>query len=104
MSDILRLSLPLTLWLASFSAIYGLQGVICSPYWPGLGLGHGRIALIACGAVALALQIGLLFCLRRSPLRARLPWVHRLTTILAAVAIVATIWTVMPVLVVSVCR
>ena len=34
MTDVLRLSVPLGLWLAGFSATYALQALSCSRHWP----------------------------------------------------------------------
>ena len=67
MNAILRLSLPLTLWLAAFSAVYGLHGLLCSSRWaafvPEL---PGRALLAGAALVAVALQIALLAVLRSS--------------------------------------
>lgn len=105
MNDITRLSLPLTVWIAAFSAVYGLEGVVCSDRWAGAGLtlGQGRMALIAAWAVAVGLQLALLAGLRNPRLASGLPWVQRVSTILAWVALVATVWSLMPVVTTSLC-
>ncbi|WP_207101319.1 hypothetical protein [Paracoccus shandongensis] len=105
MSDILRLSLPLTVWIAAFSAVYGLEGVVCSDRWTGAGLtlGQGRAALVAAGALAIALQLALLAGLRLPRFASALPWVQRTAAILAGVALVATVWSLVPVVATSLC-
>lgn len=105
MSDILRLSLPLSVWIAAFSAVYGLEGVVCSDLWAaaGLGLAEGRAALAAAWAIAIGLQLALLAALRRPRLASALPWVQRVSTILAWVALAATAWSLMPVVTTSLC-
>ncbi len=72
MSAILRIALPLTLWLAGFSAVYALHGLVCSGGWPG-----GRPLLIAGGAAVLALQLALLLALRSRRFGDPTPFVRR---------------------------
>lgn len=105
MTDILRLSLPLSVWIAAFSAVYGLEGIVCSDRWAGAGLGpdQGRAALIAAWAVAIAVQAGLIVWLRTARFASTLPWVQRVGTILAWVALVATVWSLLPVVTASLC-
>ena len=102
MTDILRISIPVSVWIAAFSAVYGLEGVICSDLWTaaGLSLGQGRSALIA---AAIALQVVMLVILRGPRFASSLPWVQRLATILGCVALVATVWSLMPVVTTSLC-
>ena len=105
MTDILRISIPLTVWIAAFSAVYGLQGIICSDLWrtAGLTTGQGRIALIVLGVAAVALQVAMQVLLRRPRFASPLPWVQRVATILAYVALVATLWSFLPVVSTSLC-
>lgn len=105
MTDILRISVPITVWIAAFSSVYGLEGVICSDLWRGAGLslGQGRGALVAAWVAAIALQVALLVALRSRRLASPHPWVQRLATILGCVALVATVWSLMPVATTSLC-
>lgn len=105
MTDILRISVPITVWLASFSAVYGLQGLVCSPRWAeaGLGLAAGRWALVLAAALGVAIQVALLLALRRPRFAARLRFVQGLSLSLAIVALVATVWTLLPVVTTSLC-
>lgn len=105
MTDILRLSVPLGVWIAAFSAVYGLEGIVCSDLWRAAGLspGQGRGALVAAWIAALALQLALLAVLRRRRFASSLPWVQRIATILGGVALVATAWSLLPVVTTSLC-
>lgn len=102
MSAVLRISLPLTLWLASFSAVYGLHGLICSSRWaPLVEDWMGRVVLIGAAIVAIAVQ-GALFLALRSP-----KWatpdrtIQRTSLTLAIAALVASVWTLFPTAVTS---
>ena len=46
MRDILRTAAPFTLWIAAFSAVYGLEGMVCSRHGLALGRGQGRLLLV----------------------------------------------------------
>jgi hypothetical protein len=99
MSEILRLSLPITVWLAGFSAVYALQGLSCSRHWPA-DL-DARPVLLAAWAVAIVLQLIALMAVLYAPSPAR--FVQTTATALAATALVAAVWTIMPVIAPSVC-
>lgn len=99
MTQILRLSLPLTFWLVGFSALYALHGLSCSRHWPA-GL-EQRPALIAAAGLLIVLQVLLLWLILRAPSPSR--FVQWTATVLAAVAVAAAIWTWAPVLFLSGC-
>jgi hypothetical protein len=107
MRDVLRLSLPLTLWLITFSALYGLHGLICAGNWgadPGLGsLPLGRTALLAAAAVALLTQGAMIFLLFGSRVGAASGFLRQTSLALAVVALVATVWTVVPIALLPTC-
>lgn len=98
MKEIMRLSLPLTLWLIGFSALYGLQAVICAQGWQDLlgpgGMVWGRWALMAGAAGVVLIQgAALLFLIATKPA----PGLMRTASLgLAVVALVATVWTLLP--------
>jgi hypothetical protein len=105
-SDILRISVPLTVWLASFSAIYGLHGLACAGEWaaiPGVGFPLARTALVLASIVAVALQLGLFLALRSDRYGSPSPFVCWTSVTLAATALVATLWTLFPVVATSTC-
>ncbi|WP_230532590.1 hypothetical protein [Microvirga roseola] len=99
MRDILRISVPLTIWLASFSAVYGLEGLVCSDRWAQAGRG----ALLMAWAAAIVLQIVLLLALRSTRFASPSGFVRGVSLALAGVALVATAWTLLPVAVTSLC-
>ena len=98
MRDILRISVPLTVWLASFSAVYGLEGLVCSHRWAeaGLGLAVGRGALVTALVLAIALQTVLLLALRSPHFASPSGFVQGVSSALAGVALAATAWTLLP--------
>ena len=104
MIAILRLSLPLTLWLAAFSAVYGLHGLLCSSRWAAFAPElPGRALLVGAAFAALALQALLLVLLRSSQWPQPGVAIHRISLMLATAALVGTAWTLVPVLVTSHC-
>lgn len=106
MRDVLRISVPLTVWLASFSAIYGLHGVICSGGWPSvamLGIPLSRVVLVLAWMSATGLQIALLLAVRSAQFGSASTFVRRTSIILSVAALIATLWTLFPVVVTSTC-
>lgn len=100
MKEVLRLSLPMTVWLVGFSVVYALQGLACSRNWPA-DL-EARPILIAAFATAVALQVLILIGVVTWPSASR--HVQSATTALCIVGIVAAIWTLMPVVALSICQ
>ncbi|MGR3711231.1 MAG: hypothetical protein ACU0A9_17510 [Alterinioella nitratireducens] len=106
MRDVIRILLPLLLWLASFSAIYGLHGIGCAFGWPGVEVGPVSLfrgALLAAWLVALLAQIGVLVALRSERFGSSVPFSRWTSLALGWVGLVATIWTLHPVAVISTC-
>ena len=99
MNEILRLSLPITVWLMGLSAVYALQGLSCSRHWPADV--EARLVLLAAWTVAIVLQLLILLAVVYAPSRSR--FVQTAAITLAATALVAAVWTMMPVLTASVC-
>jgi hypothetical protein len=102
MIDILRIAAPLTLWLASFSAIYGLEGAVCSDTRVAAALGD-RAILLAAALAGAVLQVCVLLALRSPGWASHSAFVRRLSVTLAATALVAALWTFMPVAATSLC-
>ncbi|WP_378949604.1 hypothetical protein [Paracoccus sp. R86501] len=100
MGTVIRLALPLTVWLAAFSAVYGLNGWLCTT---GLGDATARAVLAAAVLLAVAVQAGLILWLRRSDWRAAGPVLRGVAMTLAAVALIGTVWTLVPGLMLSHC-
>ena len=107
MRDVIRILLPLLLWLASFSAIYGLHGIGCASRWPEIAVGPislFRWLLLAAWMAALLAQIGVLAALRSERFGSPAPFGRWTSLALGWVGLVATIWTLHPVAVISTCR
>ena len=99
MTEILRLSLPITLWLIGFSAVYGLQGLSCSRH--GSDDLNVRAVLLAAVVAAIVVQVVALATVLRAPSRSG--FVQATATALAVTALVAAVWTLLPALTTSVC-
>ncbi len=99
MTGILRIALPLTVWLAGFCAIYALQGLGCSRHWPE-GLDR-RATLIAAAALFVLVQTLILLAVLYRPSGFR--FVQATATLLAAAALAAAVWTSLPVLALEIC-
>ena len=100
MIEILRLSLPISVWITGFSAVYALQGLSCSRHWP-IDL-DARPVLIVVWGIAIVVQVVCLVAVLSAPSRSR--FVQTTATMIAAVALIAAVWTMMPVLVTSACH
>ncbi|MBX9454603.1 MAG: hypothetical protein KL863_00480 [Rhizobium sp.] len=103
MIDILRLSIPITVWLATFSAIYGLHGLLCSDRWSAPAASGGQTILIGAWAFSIVAQAGMLFALGNSRMASPSPLTRRISVGLAVVALVANLWTLFPVVATSHC-
>jgi hypothetical protein len=104
MKEVFRIALPLTLWLVSFSAIYALHGVICGAQVAWLAdPAVARTALVLAWLVAVSAHIAVLIGLLHPRLGGP-PGVARwIAVTLAVAALVAVIWTLFPVAVLSLC-
>jgi hypothetical protein len=104
-TDLLRISIPLTAWLVAFSAVYGLHGLVCSERWAGAGLdiATGRAAMTAVWALAAMFQLVLLVTLRSPRFASRSAFVRGVSLTLAITALVATLWTLIPIVTTSAC-
>ncbi|MGP1396908.1 MAG: hypothetical protein ACTS3R_15485 [Inquilinaceae bacterium] len=106
MSDILRLSLPLTLWLATFSSVYGLHGFLCSSRFAENALlgGTDRLLLIGAGLLAIGLQATCLLSLRSPRWGGPPGFARRIALRLGVLAFFATLWTLVPIIATSHCQ
>ena len=94
MIEILRLSLPITVWITGFSVVYGLQGLSCSRHWP-TDI-DARPVLIAAWGIAIAAQLVCLIAVLYAPSPSR--FVQTASIGIAVTALVAAVWTMLPVL------
>lgn len=99
MTHVLRLSLPFTLWIVGFSAIYALQGLSCSRHWPE-GL-DARTALILVAALFVLAQGILLAAILATPSPSK--FLQTTTAVLGAAALGAAFWTALPVMAITGC-
>ena len=106
MRDLLRILLPLLVWLASFSAIYGLHGLGCALGWPEvawLGLSLFRWALLIAWFSAILLQLLLLLAVRKWPFSSDSDFYRKVNLVTAWSGLIATGWTLFPLAVSSTC-
>lgn len=106
MRDILRLSLPLTVWLVCFSGVYALHALVCSDRLATGGasvpdLGHS--VLLFGWAVSIVVQVGLLVALSGSRFGGPKGFMRSITLALAAIGLMATLWTLGPVALIRPC-
>lgn len=100
MGTIIRLALPLTIWLAAFSVIYGLNGWLCATEiadTAALGV------LVTAVLLALITQVVLIRWLSRTEWNAGGHFVRTVALTLSIVALIGTGWTLLPGLVLSRC-
>jgi hypothetical protein len=99
MTHVLRLSLPFTVWLVGFCALYALQGVSCSRLWPESL--DARLVLMAAATMFVMLQAAVLARILAAPTHQ--PFVQTTTAVLGAAALGAAVWTSLPVVALTVC-
>ncbi len=99
MKEILRLSLPISVWLIGFSVLYGLQGLACSRHWPAGW--EARPLLIAAWVVWVVVQgVLLISVLNRGPTSRQM---QPIVIALAVTSLFAAVWTGMPVVATTLC-
>jgi hypothetical protein len=96
MTDVLRLFGPLVLWLASFSAVYGVQGLSCAQGWSNAPVVIAWGIAIVLQAALLALLYSARFGMRDGPGR----WA---SLVLGVIGLIAVIWTLFPSVVLRAC-
>jgi hypothetical protein len=99
MTNVLRIAMPFTIWIIGFSAVYALQGLACSRHWPP-GLDE-RTALIVAAALFIGVQGLVLGAILARPATSH--FAQRTATILATAALGAAVWTLLPMLTLTVC-
>lgn len=107
MTDVLRILIGPLAWLASFSAVYGLQGLGCASGWGGIGIGAislFRLALLAAWFCAIAVQTVILSALFSRRFASASGFVRGVSKTTGWVGLVATLWSLFPVAVISSCE
>lgn len=106
MTSLLRILASPLLWLASFSAIYGLQGLLCAAETKGWGLASVEPSVVVLGAAwfaAISLQVMLLWALRSRRYGTQSDFVRWVSLATGWTGLVATIWTLFPIVTTSTC-
>ena len=107
MTDLARILIGPLAWLAAFSAVYGLHGVACSFGWAAVdarGFSLMRLALVAAWLVAIAAQGVILACLHGRRFGSPSGFVRGVSTTTGWVGLVATVWSLFPVVATSACQ
>lgn len=105
MTDILRILISPLVWLASFSAVYGLHGLICGHGIEGdlLGFPLQRVLMVAAYAAAILLQVMLVAGLSAPRFSSPSAFVRFVSRATAWVGLVATVWSLLPVVTTTYC-
>lgn len=106
MKDVLEIVIALLVWLALFSALYGLEGVGCAAGWPDIRVNGAtlfRAAMTTAFFVAILLLAAVLIALRLPRFRSASPFVAQISIMLAVAALIAGVWTLFPAVAVSSC-
>tara|TARA_R110002111_G_scaffold96081_1_gene148859 strand:+ start:760 stop:1083 length:324 start_codon:yes stop_codon:yes gene_type:complete len=104
--ELLRVLLPLLVWLASFSAIYGLHGLGCASGWTEVALpvmSLFRWVLFLAWTATIFFQLLLLLALRTQRFGTTSSFIRRLSITNSWTALIATFWTLYPIAVSSTC-
>jgi hypothetical protein len=107
MTEIVRILIGPLAWLGAFSAVYALHGVACAFGWGGVDLwGQSllRVALSAAWAAAILVLGVILVGLHSRRMGSRSRFVRGVSTMTGWVGLVATVWTLFPVVVASSCQ
>ncbi len=106
MKDILRILIAPLVWLAAFSAVYGLHGLLCGHGLEDAELGEislPRVILATAYIVAVLLQLALLAALYSPRFASRSGFVRFVSRATAWVGLIATLWSLFPVIATSYC-
>lgn len=105
MRDVLRILVAPLVWLACFSALYGLHGLICGHGIDGTVFGFSlqRFLIATAYLLAIALQAALLWRLHAQRFASASPFVGFTSRATGWVGLVATVWTLFPALATTYC-
>jgi len=105
MTNVLRILIAPLVWLAAFSAIYGLHGLLCGQNIAGavFGLPLPRVLLVTAYFLAIVLQGALLVALYRSRFGAPSSLMRFVSHATGWAGLVITIWSLFPIVATSYC-
>jgi hypothetical protein len=107
MTDIVRIMIAPLIWLAAFSAVYGLHGMACAFGWAETGLWGVsllRLVLTAGWLSAIAVQGLILAALYSHRFASPSPFVRGVSLMTGWTGFVATLWSLFPVVATSSCQ
>jgi len=105
MKDVIRMLIAPLAWLGSFSAVYGLHGLLCG-HWIGGAVSDvplARTLLIGAYGLAMLIQLTLLVALYHPRIGAPPGLVRFVSRATGWVGLVATGWSLFPVVVTTYC-
>ncbi|WP_108658506.1 hypothetical protein [Acuticoccus kandeliae] len=106
MIEVFRAMAGLLVWAAAFALLYAIEGYGCSLGWGREAPASPtplRLALLAAFAVAILAQAATLQAVRSTRLGSASPFFRQVGIVSALAGLVATVWTLFPVAVTSVC-
>lgn len=105
MKDLTRILIAPLVWLAAFSAVYGLHGIICGFAIDGmvLGLSLARVLLVAAYGLTILLQVAVLLALYQDRFSSESGFVNFTARASGWVGVVAAVWTLLPVVLTTYC-
>ena len=107
MTDLVRILVGPLAWLAAFSGIYGLHGLGCGTGWGDgelAGVSLFRVVLVTAWLLAIAALAGILLGLHSRRLASPSGFVRGLSRTTGWVGLVATLWSLFPVVATSSCQ
>ncbi|NHK26400.1 hypothetical protein FF098_000600 [Parvularcula flava] len=106
MTDILRIVIAPLVWLAAFTTVYALHGLVCGHAIGGMPFGTisvPRLLLVSAYALAICAQIILLISLYARRFATQSEFVRFVSRATGWTALVATVWTLLPTVTMSHC-
>lgn len=106
MRDIFRILIAPLVWLASFSAVYGLHGLICGHGIDGAifgGLSLPRALMVSAFGLAVLVQLLLVWGLHSERFGASSPFVQSLSRATGWIGLVAAVWSLLPAMTTTYC-
>ncbi|MFN3661868.1 hypothetical protein [Yoonia sp.] len=105
MIDLVRILIAPLVWLAAFSAVYGLHGLICGVELSGMvfGVSLARALLVLAYGFAVLVQIALVWALYDRRFASPSRFVRFVSRATGWTGLVATIWSLFPVVLTTYC-